>query len=100
MNKSVDNTDIRNKMNADDDRYHARKLGFGSHGTHEGWIQAEEAGMAMKTAVSADIRHKMIEVAAYYLAKERGFAGQGAFEDWIKAEAEIDERLHDHFEKH
>lgn len=38
MNNSVDNTDIRQKINADDDRYHSRKLGFGGHGTHEGWI--------------------------------------------------------------
>lgn len=44
MNNQVDSTDIRQKMIADDDRYHAGKLGFAHQGTHEGWIMAEEAG--------------------------------------------------------
>jgi len=100
MNNTVNNTDIRQKMNAEDDRYHARKLGLGGHGTHEGWIQAEGVRMAARMGVSPNTRHKMIEVAAYYLAEKRGFAGQGAFEDWIKAEAEIDEMLYDRIEKH
>lgn len=100
MNNSLHNTDIRQKMNVDDDRYHARKLGFGGHGTHEGWIQAEEARMAASATVSADNRHKMIEVAAYYLAEKRGFAGQGAFDDWIKAEAEIDKMLYNRMQKY
>ena len=100
MNITVDNNDIRQKMNADDFRYHARKLGLGGHGTYEVWIQAEGVRMAARMGVSANIRHKMIEVAAYYLAQRHGFAGQGAFEDWIKAEAEIDERLYDRIKKH
>lgn len=100
MNKSVDNTDIHQKMNADDVRYHARKLGLGGQGTHEGWIQAEGVRMAARMGVSANTLHKMIEVAAYYLAEKRGFTGQGAFEDWIKAEAEIDQMLYDRMEKH
>ena len=98
MSKDVDTTGIRQKMIADDVRYHAEKLGFGGHGTHEGWIQAEEAGAA-KTAVSAEARQEMIAVAAYYLAEKRGFAGQGAHGDWIKAEAEIDAMLHERIGK-
>jgi Protein of unknown function (DUF2934) len=85
VNKQVDSTDIRQKMIADDDRYHAGKLGFGHQGTHEGWIKAEEAGAAVKAAFSAETRHEMIAVAAYNLAEERAFAGHGAYEDWIKA---------------
>ena len=98
MNKKVDSTDIRRKMIADDAHYHAEKLGFGGHGTHEGWIKAEEAGAA-KAAVSAEIRQKMIAVAAYYLAENRGFAGHCADEDWMKAVAEIDAMLHDRIGK-
>ena len=94
MNNQVDSTDIRQKMIADDDRYHAGKLGFGHQGTHEGWIMAEEAGAA-KAAVGAETRHEMIAVAAYYLAEKRAFAGHGAYEDWMKAEADIDAMLHD-----
>jgi hypothetical protein len=41
VNNQVDSTDIRQKMIADDDRYHAGKLGFGHQGTHEGWMNAE-----------------------------------------------------------
>ena len=41
MNNQVDSTDIRQKMIADDDPYHAGKLGFGHQGTHEGWMNAE-----------------------------------------------------------
>ena len=99
MNNQVDSTDIRQKMIADDDRYHAGKLGFGHQGTHEGWIMAEEAGAAAKAAVSAETRHEMIAVAAYYLAEKRAFAGHGACEDWIKAEAEIDAMLPDRIGK-
>lgn len=95
MNKPVDSTKIRQKMIADDDRYHAAKLGLGHQGTHEGWIKAEEARAPAKAAVSAETRHEMIAVAAYYLAEKRAFAGDGACEDWIKAEAEIDAMLHD-----
>jgi hypothetical protein len=95
VNKQVDNTNIRQKMTADDDRYHAGKLGLGHQGTHEGWIKAEEAGAAAKAAVSAENRHEMIAVAAYYLAEKRAFAGHGAYVDWMKAEAEIDAMLHD-----
>lgn len=47
MNKQVESTDIRQKMIADDVRYHAEKLGFGGHGTHEGWIKAEAETDAM-----------------------------------------------------
>ncbi len=99
MSKTIDSTDIHQKMNAEDDRYHAKKLGFGGHGAHEGWIKAEEAGMAAEAAVSAETRHEMIAVAAYYLAEKRGFAGHGAIKDWIKAEAEIDAMLHDRIGK-
>jgi len=67
MNITVDNTDIRQKMNVDDFRYHSRKLGFGGHGTYEVWIQTEGAKMAARMGVSVNTRHKMIEVAAYYL---------------------------------
>ena len=95
MNKQVESTDIRQKMIADDDRYHAGKLGFGHQGTHEGWIKAEEASSAVKADVSAEARHEMIAVSAYYLSENRGFAGHGADEDWMKAEAEIDAMLHD-----
>lgn len=95
----VDSTDIRQKMIADDVHYHDEKLGFGGHGTHEGWIKAEESGAAEKGAVSAEDRHKMIAVAAYYLAEKRGFAGHGADEYWMKAEAEIGAMLHDRIGK-
>jgi len=98
--RKADSTDIRQKMIADDVHYHAEKLGFGGHGTHEGWIKAEEAGAAANAAISAETRQKMIAVAAYYLAERRGFAGHGTHEDWIKAEAEIDEMLlHDRIGK-
>jgi len=99
MNKEVDSADIHQKMIADDIHYHAEKLGFGGHGTHEGWIKAEEAGAASNAAISAETRQKMIAVAAYYLAEKRGFVGHGADEDWIKAEAEIDAMLHDRIRK-
>ena len=91
----VDGTDIRQKMIADDVHYHDEKLGFGGHGTHEGWIKAEEAGLAART-VSPENRQEMIEVAAYYLAEKHGFGGYGADEYWVKAEAAIDEMLHNH----
>ncbi len=94
MNKQVDSADIRQKMIADDDRYHADKLGFGHQGTHEGWIKVEEAGAAAKAAVSVDTRQEMIAVAAYHLAEKRGVAGHGADEDWMKASAEIDAMFH------
>lgn len=93
MNNKVDSSDIRQKMISDNDQYHAEKLGFGGHGTHEGWIKAEEAVAASNAAVSAETRQKMIAVAAYYLAEKRGFAGNGAYADWMKAEAEIDAML-------
>jgi hypothetical protein len=95
VSKKVDSTDIRRKVIADDAHYHAEKLGLGGHGTHEGWIKAEESRSAAKAAVTAEIRQKMIAVAAYYLAEKRGFVGHGADEDWMKAEAEIDAMLHD-----
>lgn len=98
MNKKVDSADIRQKMIVDDVHYHAEKLGFGGHGTHEGWIKAEEARTSTKAAVTPETRKKMIAVAAYYLAEKRGFAGQGSYEDWITAEAEIDAMLHDRIE--
>ncbi len=96
MNKQVDSADIRQKMIADDDHYHAEKLGLGAQGTHEGWIKAEEAGAAAKADVGAETRHEMIAVAAYYRAEKRAFAGHGADEDWMKAEPEIDAMLHAH----
>jgi hypothetical protein len=95
MSKKVDASDIHQGMIADDVRYHVEKLGFGGHGTHEGWIKAEEARATAETAVTAETRQEMIAVAAYYLAEKRGFAGQGCDEDWMKAEAEIDATLHD-----
>jgi hypothetical protein len=95
MGKNVDSTDIRQDMIVDDVHYHAKKLGLGGHGDHEGWVKSEEAKMATKPAVSAETRKPMIAVAAYYLAEKRGFSGNGVYEDWIKAEAEIDEMLHD-----
>lgn len=88
------NADLRQKMAADDARYHAEKLGFGGHGAHEGWIKAEEAATAAKTAISAETRQEMIAVAAYYLAEKRGFSGHETYQDWIKAESEIDAMLH------
>ena len=95
MNKKVDSTDIRRKMIADDAHYHAEKLGLGGHGTHEGWIKAEEAGAAAKSDIRAETRQQMIAVAAYYLAEKRGFAGNGSHEDWMMAEAEIDAIMRD-----
>jgi hypothetical protein len=95
MNRKVESTEIRQKMIAGDVRYHAEKLGFGGHGTHEGWIKAEEEGATTKAAVSAEGRREMIAVAAYYLAEKRGFAGSGANDDWMKAEAETDATLGD-----
>lgn len=94
--RTVFKADMRQQMNADDTHFHAEKLGLGSHGTHEGWIKAEEAWAASSVAVSAEARHKMIAVTAFYLAEKRGFAGHGAYEDWLKAEAEIDAILYDH----
>lgn len=99
MNKQVDSADIRQKMIADDDHYHAEKLGFGHQGAHEGWIKAEEAGAAAKAAVNADTRQEIIAVAAYYLAEKRELGRDGAYEDWIKAEAEIDAMLNDPYRK-
>lgn len=92
-NTKVDGANIRQKMIADDAHYHAEKLGLGGHGTHEGWIKAEEDKMVAKPAIGGETREKMITVAAYYRAEKRGFAGGGAYEDWIKAEAEIDAML-------
>jgi len=96
VNNQVDSADIRQKMIADNDRYHAGKLGFGHQGTHEGWIMAEEAEAAAKAAVDAETRHEMIAVAAYYLAEKREFGGDGSYEDWMKAEAEFDAMRHAH----
>lgn len=90
MNHTVSNARIRQKMNAADEHYHAQKLGLGGHGTHEGWIHAEEADMKVKSTVNPDTRQEMIAVAAYYLAEKRGFAGDKRLDDWIKAEAEIE----------
>ena len=87
------NADLRQKMAADDAHYHAEKLGFGGHGTHEGWIQAEQAAAA-KSPVNAESRQEMIAVAAYYLAEKRGFGGHCTHQDWIQAESEIDAKLH------
>lgn len=75
MNKKVDSSsDIRQKMMAHDDHYHADKHGLGGHSTHEGWIHAEEAGAATHAAVSTEARHEMIAVAAYYGAASRAIA--------------------------
>lgn len=93
VNNKVDISDIRQKMMAQDDLYHAEKLGFGGHETHEGWIHAEEAGAATHAAVSAEARHEMVAVAAYYLAEKHGFAGDCADKDWMTAEIEIDATL-------
>ena len=100
MNNTFNNIDIPKKMNADDVRFHGRRLGLGGHGIHEDWIKAEGVRMAARMGVSANTLHKMIEVAAYNLAEKRGFADHGAFDDWIKAEAEIDEMLYDRMKKH
>jgi len=94
MKKEVTSADIHQQMTADDIHYHAEKLGLGGHGTHEGWIKAEEAGAAAKSDNSAEKRQQMIAVAAYYLAEKRGFAGDGAYEDWMNAEAEVDAIMH------
>lgn len=89
------NADLRQQMAKDDVHYHAEKLGLGEHGTHEGWIKAEEvASTAANSTANTETRHQMLEVAAYYLAEKRGFAGNGACEDWMNAEAEIDAMLH------
>jgi hypothetical protein len=93
-NQTGFNASLRQQTVADDAHYHTEKLGLGGHGTHEGWIKAEEAGAASTAVISAEARHKIIAVAAYYLAEKRGFAGHGAYEDWMKAEAEIDAMLH------
>ncbi|NTV96468.1 MAG: DUF2934 domain-containing protein [Thiobacillus sp.] len=77
-------------MTADDIHYHAEKLGLGSLGHHEGWLQAEEAEAAANADRQTDRRQQMIAVAAYYLAEKRGFAGDGADQDWMAAEAEVD----------
>lgn len=92
MGKKVDSADIRQKMRADEARYHNAKLALGGHGSHEGWIKSEEA-WAAKSVVSAEARHKMIAEAAYYLAEKRGFAGDEADADWLQAEAAIDAML-------
>jgi hypothetical protein len=89
------NADLQQRLAADDARYHAAKLGLGEHGTHEGWIKAEEAGAMANTAISPEARHKMISLAAYYRAEKRGFAGNGADDDWLRAETETDALLHD-----
>ena len=96
MSKEFDSNDIRQKMIADDMHYHDERLGLGSQGTHEGWIQAEVARAAVRADIQAETRHHMIAVGAYYLAEKRGFAGNGCDEDWIKAAAEIDAVMHDH----
>ena len=96
MNKEVDSAGIRQQMMSDDIHYHAEKLGLGGHGTHEGWIKAEEAGAMAKAPASADKRQEMIAVAAYYLAEKRGFVGDGAYQDWMKAAEEIDAMQHAH----
>ncbi len=88
------NAGLRQQMAADDVHYHAEKLGLGSHGTHEGWIKAEEANAASKVAVCAEERHEMISLAAYYLAEKRDFAEHGAYRDWMQAEVEVDAMLH------
>lgn len=88
-----DSNDIRQKMQEDDAHYHAEKLGLGGHGTHEGWVKAEEANMAAKPAVSAETRQQMIALDAYYRAEKRGFIGQGAVQDWVMAELDIDAAL-------
>lgn len=93
-NRTDSNADMHQQMNMDDAHYHAEKLGLGRHGTHEGWIKAEEARSSSNAVVSAEARHKMIAIAAFYLAEKRQFAGHGDYEDWIKAEAEIDALLH------
>ena len=96
MSKEVDSNDIRQQMIADDMQYHAERLGFGGQGIHEGWIQAEEARMAVNADIRAETRHHMIAIGAYYLAEKRGFAGNRCYEDWITAAAEIDAVLQDH----
>jgi Protein of unknown function (DUF2934) len=92
--ETANRTDFNADLRQQDDHYHAEKLGLRGHGSHEGWIKAEEAGVASNAAISAEARHKMIAVAAFYIAEKRGFAGHGAYEDWMKAEAEIDAKLH------
>lgn len=99
MNNKIDSTNMRQTMIAENAHYHDEKLGFGKHGTHEGWIKAEEAGAAANAAISDETRQKMIADAAFYLAEKRGFAGNDAYEDWMKAEAEIDAMLHDRIRK-
>lgn len=96
MSKEVDSNEIRQKMIADDVQYHAERLGMGGQGVHEGWIQAEEARMAVNADIRAETRHHMIAVGAYYLAEKRGFAGNGCDQDWIKAAAEIDAVMQEH----
>lgn len=93
-NRTDFNADLRQQMAADDVHYHTEKLGLGSHGTHEGWIKAEEANAESKLAISAEGRHAMISVAAFYLAEKRELAGHGELQDWMQAEAEIDAILH------
>jgi hypothetical protein len=87
-------TDFNADLRQQDAHYYAGKLGLRSHGSHEGWIKAEEAEAESHGPVGVEARHKMIEVAAFYLAEKRGFAGHGAYEDWIKAEADVDAKLH------
>ena len=96
MSKEVDTNDIRQKMIAEDMHYHAERLGMGGQGKHEGWIQAEEARVAVNADIKAETRHQMIAIGAYYLAEKRGFAGNCCDEDWMKAAAEIDADMQDH----
>ncbi len=94
MKQTFGSSNARQKMDAENEHYHAEKLGMGRLGAHEGWTKAEEVVMNAKSSVSADTRQEMIAVAAYYLAEKRGFIGQECLQDWIKAEAGIDAMLH------
>ena len=92
--ETANRTDFNADLRQQDDHYHAEKLGLKGHGSHEGWIKAEEAEAESHGPVGVEARHNMIAVAAFYLSEKRGFAGHGAYEDWMKAEAEIDAKLH------
>jgi hypothetical protein len=94
MKQAVSNSKIRQNMEATDAHYHTGKLGLGGHGTHEGWIHAEEVEMHEKDRAKSASRHEKIAVAAYYLAEKRGFVGNESLHDWIEAEAEIDVTAH------
>lgn len=91
--ETVNRTDINADLRQQDAQYHAGKLGLGGHGSHEGWIKAEEAEAESHGPVGVEARHKMIAVAAFYLSEKRGFRESGAYEDWMKAEAEINTML-------